>query len=169
MSGDAFNTVSAEVVRARIDRLKAGGMTNVTIAEATGLSRTRIADLACRSYAGERVLLRTYEKLVAIPTPPLTPKASEDFKADAACKGQTDVMFPHRASDGPGGDHRSWARARRICARCPVIDECWEWAKSEYSARQFVINGAMYAGRTPDEAQREVRREQRRRRERVVG
>lgn len=36
----------------------------------------------------------------------------------AACRGMTDVMFPAR------GDAEGVARAKRVCASCPVIDDC---------------------------------------------
>ena len=41
----------------------------------------------------------------------------------AACDGRDDdgrIFFPERG--------RSAARAKEICARCPVVDECLAWA-----------------------------------------
>ena len=40
---------------------------------------------------------------------------------DAACKGMTEIMFPVR------GDVGGVARAKAICASCPVIDECLDF------------------------------------------
>ncbi|MFN7150007.1 MAG: WhiB family transcriptional regulator [Microthrixaceae bacterium] len=41
------------------------------------------------------------------------------WAALAACRGQTDIMFPERGA--------STAPAKALCAACPVAPECREW------------------------------------------
>lgn len=43
-----------------------------------------------------------------------------DWQQDAACRGQTSVMFPTR-----GEDPRP---AKALCESCPVFNECATWA-----------------------------------------
>lgn len=46
--------------------------------------------------------------------------AAGPWRAEAACSGETSVMFPDRGDPvGP---------ARSLCAGCPVLEECTEWA-----------------------------------------
>jgi WhiB family transcriptional regulator, redox-sensing transcriptional regulator len=46
-----------------------------------------------------------------------------DWRQQAACKGETDPFFSRDAAD--------LARARTLCAGCPVRDECFECAMSD--------------------------------------
>ena len=69
---------------------------------------------------------------------PAPPKVDTAWMADAGCKGSTDIMFP---TDRPGGHQRATlaryiAEAQRVCADCPVADEC----------RQFAVNSGERAG-----------------------
>lgn len=73
---------------------------------------------------------------------PAPPKVDTAWMADAGCKGSTDIMFP---TDRPGGHQRATlaryiAEAQRVCADCPVADECARWATLEQP------NAGMYAG-----------------------
>jgi len=49
------------------------------------------------------------------------------WHADAACRGQTDVMFPVAEH----GHHLDTSAARALCDRCPVINECAEQGRTE--------------------------------------
>jgi len=51
--------------------------------------------------------------------------ARVNWTEHAACKGQTQRMFP-----GVGGD-RSMRYALSLCAQCSVIDQCREATKDE--------------------------------------
>ena len=51
----------------------------------------------------------------------------ESWKRLAACHGQQRLFFPHR-SERPQAKARREARARRICATCPVQEPCLEYA-----------------------------------------
>lgn len=46
--------------------------------------------------------------------------APRTWADDAACRGQTDTMFPTDAST---------LAARQLCRNCPVLDECARWAE----------------------------------------
>lgn len=50
-----------------------------------------------------------------------------DWRAQGACKGYpADMFFPER------GDHGAIARARLVCAGCPVTDQCLEFALANF-------------------------------------
>lgn len=51
----------------------------------------------------------------------------------AACKGQTEVMFPTKG--------QSTAPAKRLCASCPVLEECSDWAATVPAGQGGVIAG----------------------------
>ena len=65
----------------------------------------------------------------------------------AACVGRDDVDF----FDGPPGP------ALAVCAACPVVAECGEWAA------ELNIRFGVFGGRTAQERRREWGRERRRR------
>ena len=46
----------------------------------------------------------------------------------AACSGQTSLFFPP-PGERPEARARHEAKARTICAVCPVQDDCKEWAR----------------------------------------
>ncbi|HXN60977.1 MAG TPA: WhiB family transcriptional regulator [Acidimicrobiales bacterium] len=60
-----------------------------------------------------------------------------DWRQQAACKGDVDRFFSRDAVD--------LARARRMCAGCPVRDECFEYAMSHPNLQ------GVWAGLTPRE------------------
>jgi WhiB family redox-sensing transcriptional regulator len=55
--------------------------------------------------------------------PPALP-SREIWREEARCRGMDPDIFFH-------GRRRSAARARRICAGCPVVGECLDYAISE--------------------------------------
>lgn len=77
-----------------------------------------ISDIGAGMVTGEipvQVRRRPHET----PAPVFDPAV--DYKAwwdHAACKGRTDLFFPAL------GNMRGLAAAKRICRRCPVIDQC---------------------------------------------
>jgi WhiB family redox-sensing transcriptional regulator len=65
-----------------------------------------------------------------------------DWQADAACAGMGNhTFFPDR------GDNRDVAKARAVCAICPVVDECLQWAIDTGSRH------GVFGGLTPRERQ----------------
>jgi WhiB family redox-sensing transcriptional regulator len=44
----------------------------------------------------------------------------------AACKGQTELFYPRQ------GDNSSFAKAAQICSTCPVLNQCDEYAMTNY-------------------------------------
>lgn len=52
--------------------------------------------------------------------------SDDNWQAQAACLGQTDVMYPEDASDAS-----AIAKAKALCARCPVRPQCREAGRSE--------------------------------------
>ena len=50
------------------------------------------------------------------------------WTADAACTGQTDLFFAP-AGERPEARVTRESRARAICASCPVLLECRDWAR----------------------------------------
>lgn len=60
------------------------------------------------------------------------------WHADAACRGQTDVMFPVAER----GHRLDTSAARALCARCPVINECADYGANEPDG----VWGGQYVG-----------------------
>lgn len=52
----------------------------------------------------------------------------QEWMALAACRGRTHLFFPPRA-ERPQARERREAKARRICASCPVVLECRWYAR----------------------------------------
>jgi Transcription factor WhiB len=52
----------------------------------------------------------------------------EEWKEQAACKGLSHIFYPEDDHSHRGNLYDA---ARRVCARCPVIDECAEAGKRE--------------------------------------
>ncbi len=48
---------------------------------------------------------------------------------EGLCRGQTEMFFPPRA-ERPQARVRREARARQLCARCPVLLECRWYARA---------------------------------------
>lgn len=63
------------------------------------------------------------------------------WMADAACAGaDTDLFYPE------AGDYRAAERAKAVCARCPVIDDCLRHALTSP-----VEQHGVWGGLTPNE------------------
>jgi hypothetical protein len=77
-----------------------------------------------------------------------------DWMDDAACNGQpTKWWFP---DEGPGrGTATNYARARVVCAGCPVREACDNYANHTLTYAE--AGEGMWAGRTPRERRRERR------------
>lgn len=96
-------------------------------------------DLLARDSAAERerdsrvvYVLDAVVRLIEVIGPEPT------WQVHAACRGQTEVMFPQR-----GGDPRE---AKALCASCPVFDECDAWATAE-QPRHGITAGLSERGR----------------------
>ncbi|MGW1675989.1 WhiB family transcriptional regulator [Saccharopolyspora sp. NPDC002376] len=72
---------------------------------------------------------------------------SQDWRDDAACRGEDPEMFAPATFTGPGAVQAM--EAKEICWRCPVAAECLAGAGGD----DFTIRGGM----TPDE-RRDLRR-----------
>ncbi len=57
-----------------------------------------------------------------------TDEASTAWRADAACKGRTQLFFAPRA-ERPQARERREAKARRLCESCAVALPCREYAR----------------------------------------
>ena len=68
------------------------------------------------------------------------------WTADAACKGRSELFFAPRA-ERPQARARREARARRLCATCPVQQPCREFARSN---REY----GLWGGESEDERHR---------------
>lgn len=70
--------------------------------------------------------------------PDYQPEPGDDWRLLAACRGvDPDVFFP------PAHDYEALKLARSYCARCPVRDECADWADRHESTRRQGIFGGM--------------------------
>ena len=58
-------------------------------------------------------------------------EADASWKAYAACKGQTRLFFPPK-SERPQARARREAKARRLCATCPVNATCRDVARAHH-------------------------------------
>jgi WhiB family transcriptional regulator, redox-sensing transcriptional regulator len=82
-----------------------------------------------------------------------------NWRASGACQdADPDLFFPISST---GRALNQIARAKAICARCPVIGECLEFAYANASA------DGIWGGTTAEERQRARRRERRLARSRV--
>lgn len=71
-----------------------------------------------------------------------------------ACVGKTYVMFPKHP--GGRGNTADWSEARALCRACPATEECWAWVVRNFPMWEIRQSGAMWAGRTPQEAIRDM-------------
>ena len=78
--------------------------------------------------------------------PRCPPAQGDDWRARAACTGKTEIMFSL--------DPDETEEARRVCARCPVVEPCLAEAIED---RSLV---GMWGGTTEDE-RRAMRRKRR--------
>ncbi|MDT4891974.1 MAG: WhiB family transcriptional regulator, redox-sensing transcriptional regulator [Pseudonocardiales bacterium] len=51
-----------------------------------------------------------------------------DWQAQAACRGSDTANFYHPENERGPSRVRREMRAKAVCARCPVIDNCLRWA-----------------------------------------
>lgn len=58
--------------------------------------------------------------------------ADRDWQVRAACRWEDpEMFFPHSGGSGPNANRRARANAQpalTVCARCPVTNECLEYA-----------------------------------------
>ena len=73
---------------------------------------------------------------------------ADPWEDRAAGRGLTDLMYP-------GNDHHGQAKARAICASCPVVEECLDYALGLPVV--MVRQGGIFAGRGRAELERERR------------
>jgi WhiB family transcriptional regulator, redox-sensing transcriptional regulator len=68
------------------------------------------------------------------------------WMADAACRHlDSDLFFPRRHGYAGSGK-----QAKAVCASCPVIDECLDWALAFPASN----DSGIYAGTNADERRR---------------
>ena len=49
----------------------------------------------------------------------------DDWRSDAACRGMDPALFHPQVTEKRGSvADRAYAQARRVCAVCPVADQC---------------------------------------------
>jgi WhiB family redox-sensing transcriptional regulator len=64
---------------------------------------------------------------VASELPPQVPGVL-DWRAHAACRGADVELFFNPDRERGGRKRRREAKAKAICATCPVVDSCLDWA-----------------------------------------
>ena len=70
--------------------------------------------------------------MAAVHTLSLSPaRIDGDWMDDANCKGHTKLFFPPKA-ERPQARARREARARRLCAACPVLEDCRSFARNHH-------------------------------------
>lgn len=84
---------------------------------------------------------------------------SEDWRDEAVCaspKVDSSLFFPDRPQGGR--TDLVYAKARTICQRCPVLDDCLEAAMQEERAHRGVPRSGLRGGMSPAERDRYARR-----------
>ncbi len=67
-----------------------------------------------------------------------------DWAADARCRNvPNNVFFPDSGEN--------YAKARAVCARCPVKDACLDWQLEHEKGQALCCRHGMYGGQTPRE------------------
>ncbi|MFC7655469.1 WhiB family transcriptional regulator [Pseudonocardia benzenivorans] len=51
-----------------------------------------------------------------------------DWRDEAACRGEDSALFFPVGNAGPA--LAQTARAKAVCARCPVVESCRDWARA---------------------------------------
>ncbi len=69
--------------------------------------------------------------MAAIELVPIRVELANKWMAKAACKGLTTVFFPPSA-ERPQARERREALARAVCASCPVLEPCREYARENH-------------------------------------
>ena len=59
------------------------------------------------------------------------PQDEHPWKRDAACNQADPNLFHAPDMESVSARNRREAQAKAICATCPVLNECSEWAKDE--------------------------------------
>ncbi len=73
-----------------------------------------------------------------------------DWLDRAACRDQNPELFFPVSEVGPGAEQI--ARAKAVCAQCPVRDECLSYAIDNR------LDHGVFGGMTPDERRKTARR-----------
>lgn len=72
-----------------------------------------------------------------------TPPADDEWMRQAACRKEDPELFFPTPGDGP-----SLSRARSVCERCFVQDECLQYALALEGGQTEKTRGGVYAGTT---------------------
>lgn len=78
-----------------------------------------------------------------------TTKRAADWRDDAICTDDPEAMFP-------GTSNADIEEAKRICRRCPVIDQCGQWALDTRQA--YGVWGGLSSGDRDNILRRKTRR-----------
>jgi hypothetical protein len=76
---------------------------------------------------------------------------------DAACAGKASVMCPDVKPGGNSGRNDPYSEARKLCVRCPCIDECREYAVTLKPRVKIGMMAGMTPNQIRDEAWRRLR------------
>ena len=79
--------------------------------------------------------------------------SQQDWTAQAACFGLTELFFPPAGEREPARLARE-VKARRVCASCPVVASCREYARSHHEY-------GFWGGENEEERFRALRRQRR--------
>jgi WhiB family redox-sensing transcriptional regulator len=75
-----------------------------------------------------------------------------DWRDDAACRGATKQFeYPHNPRRLSTRETHAIAAAKAICATCPVIESCKQWALTPLPNGADAAYGMIAAGMTPGE------------------
>lgn len=88
--------------------------------------------------------------------------AYPDWTLDAACADIGPVIFVPDEHGDEGGKGSGYAKdAKSVCAICPVIDQCLEWAltyeSGQVAAANWTASFGVYGGLTPNERRKIIR------------
>jgi WhiB family transcriptional regulator, redox-sensing transcriptional regulator len=72
-----------------------------------------------------------FQDLLERPEIPIVGELELEWREQAACKGRVELFFGPRA-ERPQARARREANARRVCADCPVVAECRQWARQNH-------------------------------------
>lgn len=135
--------------------LRALGMTAVELARRSGVDTDTISRITRDNRA--QILRATAEAILAVEPPAPLADLDRSWVDHATCRAEqhpTSLFFPEK-----GGDGRVDAQtAKTVCARCPVSQECLEYA---LAARE---QWGVWGGATPMERRSIARRRRRRQR-----
>lgn len=128
-------------VRNHVSKLLAGGATKQAIARTAGVGNATLHAIV--NGDTRRVQAETAERLLAVTLDECAPRTlptteRRDWRHHAACAApdqQLDLWFPTKANRGrKGGDDPAYQaavrRAKAVCVRCPVADDCLAYAQA---------------------------------------